>query len=246
MLWGPGLLGAMLAAITLALTVSGAATPARGPVEPPLILALPVPAATHGPPDAARAATASALALVIGQTGPVTWQPSIIFNDGVEDAFFAIAITGGDFDAVYLTTEGALQPDPDLPAAVLQLESELIRLYDDGSHGDLVAADGVFSRGGITAVGPLTHDAGTHQRLNSRLFFFEQKPGQVSWGTLTMESGIGVVDRSQRGAAPVVTLGPNLTTTSHALFLVDDGSLFPNYPAVDADTAVQSASSARS
>ena len=52
------------------------------------------------------------------------------------------------------------------------LRDDLIRLYDNGTNGDVLANDGIYSRSGITASGLLTHDGGTHQRLDNQVIFF--------------------------------------------------------------------------
>jgi hypothetical protein len=176
--------------------------------------------------------------LTVGGVGDTAWFPSVIFNDGIDSASIELSIDGGDFDSVWLTADGVLRPDPDLPAAVQLLADDLIRLYDDGTHGDRIAADAIFSRGGITATGSLTHDGGTHQRLATNVMFFEEDTIGVRSSSLTLDTGLAIVDLSQRGTVPVTTLNANLSRTSHALFLVDDGTVFPGYPNVDATAAV--------
>ena len=46
-----------------------------------------------------------------------------------------------------------------------------------------------------------------------------------------------MVNAALRGTVPTQTLDTNLTATSHALFYVDNGTLFPNYPRPNMDTA---------
>ncbi len=171
-LWATAL--ALAIGLIIALTIAG---PASAPV-----------AGSAGAADGSRALPASqvsaapwapALAashrvLTAGSIGDPTWLPAIIFNDGPENASFAVLITGGSFDAVYLTTEGVLTADADLSEGVRLLSEDLIRLYDDGTHGDAAAGDGVHSRAGITAPGALSHDGGTHQRLANKLLFFAE------------------------------------------------------------------------
>lgn len=222
--WIGGLLAAIVA-LTTVLSVVGPPTGAPDTIYTPRIVSTPQPTSSSAP-------------LTAGTVGDATWFPSVVFNDGVESASLEIPIAGGDFDSIWLTAEGVLRPDPDIPAAVKLLADDLIRLYDDGTHGDRNAADGVFSRGDITATGTLSHDGGTHQRLANTVLFFEETGGGVRSISLTLDTGLAVVDVSQRGTIAVTSLEPNLSRTSHALFLVDDGTVFPGYPNVDAQSAV--------
>ena len=116
----------------------------------------------------------------------------------------------------------------DLSEEVRRFSEDLIRLYDDGTHGDAAGGDGVHSRTGITATDAPGHDGGTHQRLPNKVFFYaEHADGRVEQITVLLETGLSIVDVSQRGTVAVTTLAPNLTATSHALFLVDDGTVLP-------------------
>ena len=236
-LWATAL--ALAIGLIIALTIAGpASAPAAGSAgAADGSRALPASQVSAAP--WAPALAASHRVLTAGSIGDPTWLPAIIFNDGPENASFAVLITGGSFDAVYLTTEGVLTADADLSEGVRLLSEDLIRLYDDGTHGDAAAGDGVHSRAGITAPGALSHDGGTHQRLaNKLLFFAEHTNGTVQSSMVSLETGLSIVDVSQRGTVAVTTLAPNLTATSHALFLVDDGTVFPNYPQVDAGSAL--------
>ena len=107
--------------------------------------------------------------LVVPTLGDDLWQPVAIFNDGADAALFTIRAAGGSFQSTHITTEGVLQGysglSPGLQQLSVELGSDLIRVYDDGTNGDRVGGDGIFSRAGITAVGALAHDGGTHQRI---------------------------------------------------------------------------------
>lgn len=173
------------------------------------------------------------------------WEPAAIFNDGAESTTFEIAFEGGIFDSAYISTEGVLDPDtgldPILDQVAADVGSPLIQNFDDGSNGDRVAGDGIYSRGGITASGTPQHAAGTHQRVQIFVAFLEQVGGGSQWGWIgRMPWGIGVVDTSQRGSAPTTQLsaaqaGPTISATSHAIFVEDDGTFLPTHPTVDSD-----------
>jgi hypothetical protein len=179
-------------------------------------------APTQSGPD--LRARATRYELVSGTAGITQWRPAIIFNDGVETTTLSVPITDGTFAEVYVTTEGVLVADADTP--------NQIRLYDDGTNGDVTAGDGTWSRSGITATGTPTHDGGTHQTMKNGLVFvgegFETVPAPL-------DEGLGVVDVSQRGTVQVSKFSDTLFATSHALFLVDDGTLYPNYPQINED-----------
>ncbi|MCZ6545171.1 MAG: Ig-like domain-containing protein, partial [Chloroflexi bacterium] len=177
-----------------------------------------------------------------GDVTATTWEPPVIFNNGIDTVLVSLAIQGGDFDSAWVSAEGLLDADTDVPEDVAlfdDIADDLIRIYDDGTHGDLTAGDGVFSRGGVTSSQTLQHDGGSHERLSPSVFFFRRDLDNfVRVNSSTLDSGLGIVDESRRDAAQVVAIGPGLTASTHALFLVDDGTIYPNYPNVDADAAV--------
>lgn len=179
---------------------------------------------------------------VAGEVGASRWDPPVIFNDGVETSTFTVPISGGDFDSVWVSASGVLVPDTDIPEDVglfTEIADDLLRIYDDGTHGDATPGDGVYTRSDIVADGALSHDGGTHQRLDALIYFFRSDAdGFVRTSSLALDSGLGVVDAGQRGVVDVVELDTDLTATTHALFLVDDGTIYPDYPNVDADGVV--------
>ena len=73
--------------------------------------------------------------LTAGQPELGAFTPAFIFSD--ETTAFTIPISGGQFDSVYLTTEGVLQQDASLPTGVDLFRSDLVRLFDDGTNGDV-------------------------------------------------------------------------------------------------------------
>ncbi len=192
-----------------------------------LALAL-VATASPAPGDPAVRARTARFELTGGTSDIAQWRPTIIFNDGKELTSLSVPITDGSFEAVYVTTEGVLVSDAG--------RDNQIRLYDDGTNGDVTAGDGTWSRSGITATGKVTHDGGTHPTMKNGLVFVT---GTEATEPTPLDEGIGIVDVSQRGTVQVSRLSDTLFATSHALFLVDDGSNFPNYPQVDEDLLTQ-------
>lgn len=170
-----------------------------------------------------------------------TWRPNVIFNDGLESTTFTVFRNDiAPEETVWITAGGVLVPDSAQPLGAEAIHQDLIRLYDDGTNGDAFANDNFYSRSGITATGPLSHDGGTHQALTVDLVFFTNTGGGgTQHGSSTMpNSPIGIVDTSQKGAIAAFQLSPSLSATSHALFLQDDGTLFPTYPNVDEELVV--------
>lgn len=189
-----------------------------------------------------RSESTPMLQQISGNLANGKWSPPAIFNDGSESALFTVEITGGDFNTVWVSASGVLDADTNAPESVAlfeSLEDDLIQIFDDGTNGDVTAGDSTYSRGGVTASGMLAHDGGSHQRVDSAVFFFRVEGNNVQMESITTDSGLGVVDALLRGTIGTQELEPGLSATSHALFLVDDGTIYPNYPNVDADGAVQ-------
>ena len=162
-----------------------------------------------------------------------SWRPNVIFNDGVESTTFTVFRNDvAPDETVWITSESVLVPDTVQPLGAETVHHDLIRLFDDGSNGDAFANDNFYSRSGITATGRLSHDAGTHQALTVDLIFFANSlNGNTRHASSTMpNSPVGIVDTSQRGTVSAFQLSPTVSATSHALFLQDDGTLFPQLP----------------
>jgi len=107
--------------------------------------------------------------------------------------------------------------------------TDFVRLYDDGTHGDDEANDGLYSNGCLSI-------------CDGRLAAL----GVTEDGYRVGENGIGILSASLRGAVPRTTVGANLlpdgivaaVATSHAVLLTastgTSDSLMPTYPKVDA------------
>ncbi len=234
---------ALAAALVGALVIALIGTPGAGGAQPSQSLALTTPERTSissaaiGPPTDTEIATQS----VGGDILTTRWDPPAIFNDGADTSTFTATISGGTFDSAWVSAGGGiLDADTDVPAdvALFEVSDDLIRIFDDGTNGDAAAGDGIFTRSGVTASGVLQHDGGSHERVDSSVYFFRSSGAVVNSSVLTVDTGIGVVDAGQRSAAQAQDLGAGLTATTHALFWVDDGTVYPSYPNVDAESAV--------
>ncbi|MCB9727733.1 MAG: hypothetical protein H6744_11135 [Deltaproteobacteria bacterium] len=104
------------------------------------------------------------------QMGWGRFVPFAVRNDGTEAARLEVRVTGGAPLQVWAGVSGSsaspldLPPLSDLRVDGVGVGQDGIELFDDGSHEDRYAGDGVWSRGGITAVTP----ADTGARLGLR------------------------------------------------------------------------------
>ena len=88
--------------------------------------------------------------------GDDTWDPSAIFNDGVDSTTLEVFVSSVGSRRVFVTTGGVLNEDPNAPPEFDLIDFDpVIELFDDGTSGDRSAGDGVYTRSGITASGPL-------------------------------------------------------------------------------------------
>lgn len=87
----------------------------------------------------------------------VKFDPPVIANDGVDETRLLVKLTRADSVSAVSVRWENLFTVSDLSPAGLAIEGqpvgdEPIELRDDGTHGDWIAGDGVFSRGGIRTV----------------------------------------------------------------------------------------------
>ncbi|PZC46186.1 MAG: hypothetical protein DK306_001390 [Chloroflexi bacterium] len=221
----------VLAALVVSLAPIGPAGSRQGgpgPAANPLLQLAPVESADGDVALSDRAVAASA--------STTTWTPQFVFTD--ELVTVEMALTGAVTTLLFIDTAGGiLQRDPILPD-ILNLFNppfgpDLIQLFDDGSNGDRIPGDQIWSRSNIALnAAALLHDGGTHQsvvigqivyideRDNSARFQFPD-PGEK-------DTDLQVVNASQRGMAFTELVAGEVFATSTALFVIDDGNFFPN------------------
>lgn len=103
--------------------------------------------------------------------------PAVVANGGSEPVRFELKLAGADvksasvgMPAVYFRAEWA--PD-ELEVDGAVLGKAALDLFDDGTHGDVIAGDHVFSRGGISTKMAIRSDSGRLNGKRCRVLFNE-------------------------------------------------------------------------
>lgn len=175
----------------------------------------------------------------------VGWQltygrfiPFAVVSDGTTETRLEVRIGGGgDVSAVVAHKSGAVgdpfvaHPIDDLFLDGEPIGTDGIPLFDDGTHGDRFAGDGVWTRGGITAVleAPALSYGTTDGRMIDAIVVTDSTGDAalqiwdgVIGGHPVFKSGaitLGIV--SMLAVDTPVTVGPNIQTTPHAWNVVD-------------------------
>ena len=134
--------------------------------------------------------------------------PPVVYSDGSSTTSLEVHTTGQGIEAVYLES-GSLN---------------LGQLYDDGSHGDQTAGDGIYTLSGITYPGPtLLWGAFSTYGFDARI---------VKAGGLQERHSLATLGVVLPGLSyPVVQLDAKTSATTRAIFIVDDaGEIFPGFP----------------
>jgi hypothetical protein len=110
------------------------------------------------------------------------FDPPVIANDGVDETRLLVKLTHAESVTAVAASWDATNAGSDLTPAELVVEGVPlgdgpIELRDDGTHGDWIAGDGVFSRGGI--------------RTAKTLQFFDGKRDLVAINQLTVTDADG-------------------------------------------------------
>jgi hypothetical protein len=105
--------------------------------------------------DNDRDGTSDTTDLAVGwQVASGRFFPRVIANDGQEATRVELRLTGAGVTNVALQTPGNFIDEEVLPNELVvdgaALGDQALELFDDGSHGDRVVGDNVWSRGGIT------------------------------------------------------------------------------------------------
>jgi len=134
--------------------------------------------------------------------------PPVVYSDGSSTTTLEVHTTGQGVESVHLQSGS----------------QSFGQLYDDGSHGDQTAGDGVYTLSGITYPGsPLWWGTFGTYGFAARIV----RAG--GWEERQSLATLGVV---QPGLSyPVEQLDADTSTTTHAVFIVDDnGEIFPGFP----------------
>lgn len=171
---------------------------------------------TRGLVDAAMTALVSLLcfssSLQANKVGSYLYSwydPAVIYNDAASKTVLRVATTGSDVARVEVQLGSSTEWSP---------------LYDDATHGDSVADDGIYALDGITSDSlQVTHATlwfgGTHSwYAGARAIRIAKKTGAVQTVTGWTPS-IGLVDTSQ--SFPATKVGAGLYATEYVLGIVD-------------------------
>ena len=224
-------LAVVLAALVASLAPTGPAGSSPGgpgPASSPLLQRAPVESALGDVALADRAVGVSA--------STTTWTPQFVFSD--ELVTVEMDLTGAVTTLVFIDTAGGiLQRDPTLPDILniftTPIGPDLIQLFDNGSNGDRIPGDQIWSRSNIALnAAALRHDGGTHQSATiARVVFIDERDNTASFrfpDPAEDDTDLQVVNASQRGIAFTELIAGEVFATSHALFVIDDGNFFPN------------------
>jgi len=139
------------------------------------------------------------------------FTPQVIYVDGVDSTTLEIATSKAGVAEVSVLWD-------DAP----------LRLYDDHTHGDRMAGDGIYTLNGLTLDWPAGLPLPFEGVLSTNGFQVTIRHSDGSLETL-YDPVLGMVRPDQR--LPFVDLGTGLSATRAAFFIVDStGQIFPNMP----------------
>jgi len=145
------------------------------------------------------------------------FDPPVIYSDGRTPTTLEVATTGWGIAEVLV----------ELP------ELGFRPMYDDGTHGDRVAGDGIYTLEGITVSLPIRSFGGTHAVSGFEVKIIKSDGTEE----VNREPSLGLVDADQWFPAVQLGQGPfrgeAVYATAYALFIVDPfGSALgtPNWP----------------
>lgn len=137
--------------------------------------------------------------------------PPVIYTDGVDSTTLEVVTTGSNIKQIWSTW--------------VYMSNDSLRLYDDGTHGDRMAGDGIYTRSGYRRNSyAYTHFSGQHATYGVEVKVIK-KDNSVSRQT----ASIGLVKADVQ--YPHAILGVNACATRSAFFITDSkGEIFPGYP----------------
>lgn len=153
-------------------------------------------------------------------------KPSVVWcADASSTTTLEVHIVGRD-DVKHVWLTGVVEATPGNPEG-------RARLFDDGTHGDEVAGDNIFTLAGVV--------------LPCNPAAIDPQKGYRGWlGFLRVELDdstelgnnyglwVAMVDPMYKGAFPAKDLGDGLSATSHAFFIVDtEHEIMSDYPVSD-------------
>lgn len=140
------------------------------------------------------------------------FSPTAIYNDGQDSTTLEVYTSGRNIASVTIKPEYG--------------DSPILQLYDDGSHGDVVAGDGVYSLAGITpamfpddVLFPMMYDENDMLALANIWLLIEVAYSGGAGSDFIYGAGIQVVADDIQ--FPAQAVGDGLFATEYAFFIVD-------------------------
>ena len=126
-------------------------------------------------------------------------DPAVVFNDGQSRVTLEVATTGQGINRV------RIRGTTPLP------------MYDDKTHGDRVAGDGIYTLKDYVVPGPFLLPFGNTQNTWNPGVDIEKNDGTTEYASV----GIGLVNPDL--VFPLTQMAPNLYASEYAFFIVDPG-----------------------
>lgn len=151
--------------------------------------------------------------------------PSVYYCDDTEGMTVEVHIVGrSDVERVMIRDPYGDHLSYDGP-----FEADFSILYDDGTNGDLIAGDGVFTRSNLRPYCPEDRIGSWGYGTWDYYPRFELKNGSAYFSWFPIR--IGVVDPKYREAFEVVDFGNGLSATAYAFFIHDfNKEVIDDYP----------------
>ena len=158
------------------------------------------------------------------------FEPFALYCDGKSEATMEVATRGRDLELV--TAE--VHRSPVDFEKVLVDGKKTSRMYDDGTHGDRKANDGVYT----VRFGQNDYNAAPYSTTSAGLYFIKKGARKsADSGYYAQDPLVEHIDSGSYGTVntanhfPLTKLAENLFATPYAVFLVDkDRKIFPNFP----------------
>lgn len=152
----------------------------------------------------------------------VQFFPTAVYNDGIDQSRIEV-----HFDPTDVPAQANMLVPLNVAVSGEAPGTESVQLFDDGTHGDRVASDGIFSRGGITYAGPVQGalpPAVPGSLAPQPLAFTVQSSSTPSGNNVQGTYYLGALAAPENVATTLVQGGagvPEIRKSAHAYFVVD-------------------------
>ena len=137
-------------------------------------------------------------------------NPIAIFSDGIDETTISVRVSGPT-ESVIVRPHGFAVF---CPLTIDGVSADSVELFDDGTHGDSVAGDLVFTRSGFTA----------------RCAETRREAINIKSDAMGLNSAPYYVVDPMEGDIDVIEMGPTVRRSRHIVNLQDDAGLFRPFP----------------